>query len=85
MKRLATRLWGVLRAAGCSTHTLRDDGDIGGLNLCRKGSLDGEEKSALGRARVVERSTNEKLEVSFFRPFWGDDWILSRTPTDHTP
>jgi apolipoprotein D and lipocalin family protein len=55
---------------------LRSDGDIDVLNRCRKGSLDGEEKSALGRARVVDHSTNAKLEVSFFRPFWGDYWII---------
>jgi apolipoprotein D and lipocalin family protein len=122
MKRLATHLWGVLLAAGCSTstttrldlpplqtvahveisryvgtwyeiarfpqsfqrgctfttatYTLRDDGDLDVLNFCRKGLVGGEEKSALGRARVVERSTNAKLEVSFFRPFWGDYWII---------
>src|SRR5512141_3275960 len=65
---------------GCTgttaTYTLREDGDIDVLNRCRKGSLDGEEKSALGRARVVDRSTNAKLEVGFFRPFWGDYWII---------
>jgi len=55
---------------------LRADGDIDVLNRCRKGSLDGKEKSALGRARVVDRTTNAKLEVSFFRPFWGDYWII---------
>lgn len=62
--------------ATTATYTLRDDGDIDVLNRCRKGSLDGEEQSALGRARVVDRSTNAKLEVSFFRPFWGDYWII---------
>ncbi len=65
---------------GCTgttaTYTLRKDGDIDVLNLCRKGSLDGKEKSAHGRAKVVDRSTNAKLEVSFFRPFWGDYWII---------
>ncbi len=65
---------------GCTgttaTYTLRADGDIDVLNRCRKGSLDGKEKSALGRARVVDRTTNAKLEVSFFRPFWGDYWII---------
>jgi apolipoprotein D and lipocalin family protein len=63
--------------ATTATYTLRDDGDIDVLNRCRKGSLDGEEKSALGRARVVVRCTNAKLEVSFFRPFWGDYWIIN--------
>lgn len=62
--------------ATTATYTLRDDGDLDVLNRCRKGSLNGEEKSARGRARVVDRSTNAKLEVSFFRPFWGDYWIL---------
>lgn len=62
--------------ATTATYTLRADGDIDVLNRCRKGSVDGEEKSALGRARVVDRATNAKLEVSFFRPFWGDYWIV---------
>ena len=62
--------------ATTATYTLRADGDIDVLNRCHKDSIDGEVKSALGRARVVERSTNAKLEVSFFRPFWGDYWII---------
>ncbi len=62
--------------ATTATYTLRADGDIDVLNRCRKGTLDGEKDSALGRARVVDRSTNAKLEVSFFRPFWGDYWII---------
>ena len=65
---------------GCTgstaNYTLRDDGEIDVLNRCRKGSLDGEEKVAKGRARVVDRATNAKLEVSFFGPFWGDYWIV---------
>lgn len=62
--------------ASTATYALRDDGDIDVLNRCRKGSIDGPEKSARGRARVVDRTTNAKLEVSFFRPFWGDYWII---------
>jgi apolipoprotein D and lipocalin family protein len=65
---------------GCTgstaSYTLRDDGEIDVLNRCRKGTLDGEEKVAKGRARVVDRATNAKLEVSFFRPFWGDYWTV---------
>ena len=65
---------------GCTVTTaayaVRPDGDIDVLNRCRVGSIDGKEKSALGRARVVDRSTNARLEVSFFRPFWGDYWII---------
>ncbi len=62
--------------ATTATYTLREDGDVDVLNRCRKGSVDGEERSARGRARVVDRATNAKLKVSFFRPFWGDYWIV---------
>jgi apolipoprotein D and lipocalin family protein len=62
--------------ATSATYTRRPDGQIDVLNRCRRGSLDGKETSASGRARVVDRSTNAKLEVSFFRPFWGDYWII---------
>jgi apolipoprotein D and lipocalin family protein len=69
---------------GCNgttaTYSLRSDGDIDVRNRCRLGSLDGEEKSALGRAQVVDRQTNAKLRVAFFRPFWGDYWIVDLAP-----
>lgn len=65
---------------GCTattgTYTMRLDGQIDVLNQCRKGSLDGPIKTAHGRARVVDRTSNAKLEVSFFGPFWGDYWIV---------
>lgn len=65
---------------GCTgstaTYTLRDDGEIDVLNRCRMGSLQGEEDTADGRARVVDSKTNAKLEVTFFWPFWGDYWII---------
>ncbi len=69
--------------ATTATYTLRADGDIEVLNRCRNGSIDGKERSALGRARVVDRATNAKLEVSFFRPFWGDYWIIDLSE-DHS-
>jgi apolipoprotein D and lipocalin family protein len=62
--------------ASTATYSLRDDGDIDVLNRCRDGSLEGEVRQAKGRARVVDRATNAKLEVSFFRPFWGDYWVV---------
>jgi apolipoprotein D and lipocalin family protein len=65
---------------GCTgttaTYTLRPDGSIDVINRCRDRSLTGKERVARGRARVVDRSTNAKLKVSFFRPFWGDYWII---------
>jgi apolipoprotein D and lipocalin family protein len=63
-------------AASTATYTLRADGQVDVLNRCRNGSLDGAERSARGRARVLDPKTNAKLEVSFFRPFWGDYWIM---------
>jgi len=69
---------------GCTgttaTYTLRSDGEIDVLNKCRKGDLDGPEDAAEGRARLGDRTTNAKLEVSFFRPFWGDYWIIDLGP-----
>ena len=69
---------------GCTgttaTYTIQGDGKIEVLNRCRDGSLAGKERTARGRARVVDRSTNAKLKVSFFRPFWGDYWIVDLGP-----
>ena len=62
--------------ATTATYTIRDDGDVDVLNRCRKEALDGPERSARGRARTVDAATGAKLEVSFFRPFWGDYWIV---------
>lgn len=57
-------------------YSLDDDGDILVRNSCNKLTLDGKLDVARGRARVVDTTTNAKLEVSFFRPFWGDYWII---------
>jgi apolipoprotein D and lipocalin family protein len=62
--------------ATSATYALRPDGDVDVVNRCRLESPHGREKVATGRARVVDRETNAKLEVSFFRPFWGDYWII---------
>jgi apolipoprotein D and lipocalin family protein len=65
---------------GCTgsmaTYAVRPDGEVDVLNRCRLERLDGVEKAARGRARVVDPVTRAKLEVSFFRPFWGDYWIV---------
>jgi apolipoprotein D and lipocalin family protein len=57
-------------------YARRPDGLISVRNTCRQGAPDGKTKTAEGRARVVDTTTNAKLEVSFFGPFWGDYWIL---------
>lgn len=66
--------------ATTATYTRREDGDLDVLNRCRKFELDGPEDTAKGRARVIDKATNAKLEVSFFRPFWGDYWVIDLAP-----
>ena len=57
-------------------YSLRDDGKIRVVNACRKGSLDGPVKSIEGKAWVVDKETNARLEVQFFWPFRGAYWII---------
>lgn len=60
-------------------YKMDEDGDIVVTNSCyeEEGNLD----VAEGLAKVVDKKTNSKLEVSFvsflgIRPFWGDYWII---------
>jgi apolipoprotein D and lipocalin family protein len=57
-----------------ATYRLRTDGKVEVVNRCRKSS--GEYTTATGKAKVVDKTTNAKLKVSFFWPFYGDYWIL---------
>lgn len=62
-----------------ATYSLRDDGNIAVLNQCRK--ADGSMNRAEAVARVVDKTSNAKLQVSFvsllgIRLFWGDYWII---------
>jgi apolipoprotein D and lipocalin family protein len=61
-------------------YTKRDDGLIKVVNSCRKKSLDGKLKKSTGRAKVVDTTSNAKLKVSFFGPFWGNYWIIDLDP-----
>ncbi len=56
----------------------RDGEAIRVVNRCRTAT--GEEESATGIAHVVEGSGNARLRVSFFRPFYGDYWVLALDP-----
>jgi len=56
-----------------ATYTLLDNGSISVLNKCKK---DGKVKAAKGKAKVVDKTTNAKLKVTFFWPFYGDYWII---------
>ena len=62
---------------GCSrvsaTYTLKDDGTVKVLNRCTTEAK--KEKEAIGVAYATDAS-NSRLKVSFFRPFYGDYWII---------
>ena len=57
-----------------ATYELKSDGDIQVINRCTM-IEDQKKKEAIGVAYAVD-STNSKLKVSFFRPFYGDYYIL---------
>ncbi len=72
---------------GCTavtaTYSLRRNGTVKVVNTCRKGSPKGKLKRSVGRARVVDKTTNAKLSVQFFLkwlrlPFLsGKYWIIA--------
>lgn len=60
-------------------YELLKDGEIRVINSCV--DEDGELDKTEGLARIVDKKSNSKLEVSFFsilgwRPVWGDYWII---------
>ncbi len=62
-----------------ATYRLRSDGSIDVTNRCVE--ADGSVNEAKGIAKVVDKKSNAKLEVSFVRIlgislFWGDYWII---------
>jgi len=59
-----------------ATYEFKPDGKISILNECRKGSLDGEFKVAMGTAWVPDKTSTAKLKVQFQWPFSGDYWII---------
>ena len=61
-----------------ANYTLRSDGSIKVVNRCRKAS--GAFTTATGKAKIVNKTTNAKLKVTFFWPFYGDYWIIGLDP-----
>lgn len=59
-------------------HYAPDDGGISVVNSCR--TRGGQLEQAEGVAHLVAGSMGSKLRVSFFRPFYGDYWILALDP-----
>jgi apolipoprotein D and lipocalin family protein len=57
----------------------RVDGDVIRVrNRCK--TVEGKMEEANGIAKIAPQSGNAKLRVSFFRPFYGDYWILALDP-----
>ena len=63
-----------------ATYSLRDDGRIAVTNRCFDKTFDGRQRQAQGIAQRPHAHAPGKLEVSFFRPFWGDYWVLELGP-----
>lgn len=61
-------------------YSLNANGVITVVNSCHKETPDGKFVYVVGSAKVVPGSNNAKLRVSFFRPFWGDYWIVELDP-----
>ena len=59
-----------------ATYKLRDDGMIEVINKGYMNSLDGEEKIAVGKAKVASKDGKGHLKVSFFWIFYADYFIL---------
>ena len=62
-----------------ANYKINNDGEIIVLNKCI--DEDGEIDEAEGLARIVDKTSNAKLEVSFvsifgWHLFWGDYWII---------
>jgi apolipoprotein D and lipocalin family protein len=66
--------------ATTATYSSNPDGTIRVENRCLDRSFTGKERLAVGKAWVVEASTNAKLKVQFFWPFRGDYWVLGLGP-----
>jgi len=61
-------------------YTLREDGSIRVINVCREGTLDGRESRIEGFATIADPSTPAKLTVTFFPPFGAPYWIIELDP-----
>ena len=63
-----------------ATYAARPDGRIGVLNRCLNALDNGTPRQAEGQAFAVEGSNNARLRVSFFRPFYGNYWVIGLDP-----
>lgn len=64
--------------ADTQAHYRLDDDVVRVTNRCR--TAEGDIEQATGIAKLVPGSGGAKLRVSFFRPFYGDYWVLALDP-----
>ncbi|MDY3199842.1 MAG: lipocalin family protein [Arcobacter sp.] len=57
-----------------ANYSMMNEETIKVINRCTKIQTN-EKKEAIGRAYAIDE-TNSKLKVSFFRPFYGDYWVI---------
>jgi len=55
-------------------YSIKDNGKIRVVNTCT--ARTGKTEQSEGTAKVVDASTNAKLKVTFFWPFYGKYWII---------
>jgi apolipoprotein D and lipocalin family protein len=55
-------------------YSMKDNGGIRVVNRCT--TAGGKVERSVGTARVVDASTNAKLKVTFFWPFYGKYWVI---------
>jgi apolipoprotein D and lipocalin family protein len=56
-------------------YSIKKDGTVRVVNACI--SPTGKIKQSEGTAKIVDASTNAKLKVTFFWPFYGNYWIIA--------
>jgi lipocalin len=59
-----------------ATYSMREDGKIKVLNQGYKGSLDGELKTAVGKAKIPDPGKPANLKVAFFWFFYADYLVM---------
>jgi apolipoprotein D and lipocalin family protein len=76
--RYANRFQRDCQSDTTAEYTVRTDGKVQVVNSCRQ--KDGKTKAARGTAKVADKTSNAKLKVTFFWPFYGDYWIIGLSP-----
>jgi apolipoprotein D and lipocalin family protein len=59
-------------------YSLNDDGTVKVINRGRKSCGSGDFRQSVGKAKIADPTTNAKLKVSFFGPFYGNYWVLDQ-------